>query len=214
MTTAVSGLPHQQEFTASNPEIRQHRCDNTEYQGDERFQAWRNVDRNIRAWWRNHGHEVASDHIVIFEWDVRCNLPITSLFTPFEGLLCSQIKRLDDPGERWRWFDEIPKLPPELGRHPLGVVPLGVLQFSRRALDAMCAPEFDELFAADLYCEMRTPTLLNHLGFEIRTQPSLKHVTWYPLPYIWFRKGIFHPVKTSGYNHPVYRFLRRCFGRQ
>jgi len=213
MTTLVSGLPHQPEFTAANRDIRQHRCNSIQYEGDERHEAWRNVDRNIRNWWIEHRDEVKSRHVVIFEWDVRCNVPIGPLFRPFDGLLCSEIKRLNDPGEPWRWFDEIPKLPEELREKAIGVVPLGVLQFSREVLDAIASPEFDPLFTEDLYCELRLPTLVRHLGFAIQTLKSLKQVTWYRLPYVWLRRGIFHPVKESSYDNRLHRFLRRCVGQ-
>ncbi len=213
LTTLASGLPHQAEFTAANPDIRQHRCNSTQYEGEERHHAWRNVDRNIRNWWKDHRDEVKSRHVVFFEWDVRCNVPLAPLFHPFEGLLCSQIKRQGDRGKPWLWFRDVPRLPVELQAEAIGVVPLAVLQFSREVLDAIADPRHDPLYADDIYCELRIATLIQHLGFPIQTLNSLKHVTWYPLPYFWLIRGIFHPVKNSSYENRLHRFLRRCLGQ-
>lgn len=95
----------------------------------------------------------------------------------------------------------------------IGVVPLGVLQLSREALEALCEERHNELFASDIFCELRMPTLLQHLGFPIHSAEALKHVSWEKQPYPWLGRGIFHPVKKSSYFGGITRLPRRWFDR-
>ena len=208
MTSARSGLPHRREFTAANPQVIQHRCDSPDAEGEERIRIWKNCDRHIRRWWKENHQKVASRHVVFLEWDVVCNVPLDWIFPPQDGLVCSQIKTREDPHESWYWFQDLPNLPAAMQASAIGVVPLGVLQFSREALDALCDEAHDELFESEIYCELRTPTLLRHLGFPIETSAALRRVTWIKQPYPWLRRGIFHPVKTSYYDHWLKRFIR------
>ncbi|OYV06021.1 MAG: hypothetical protein CFE26_08560, partial [Verrucomicrobiales bacterium VVV1] len=160
MTSAHTGLPHCKEFTAANPLVIQHRCDSPEASGDERVRIWRNCDRHIRNWWKASRHLVKSQHVIFLEWDVVCNVPLDRILSVQEGLVCSRIKRQHNPEDSWYWFREVPNLPAAMQASAIGVVPLAVLQLTREALDALCEECHDELFTSDIYCEMRTPTLL------------------------------------------------------
>lgn len=209
MTTTVSGLPHAEAFTAANPDIVQHRCDSKKCDGQERFTIWRNCDRNIRNWWRSNHHLVKSSHVVFLEWDVFCNVPLQSLLQPMDGVVCASIKRQGKGLRPWLWFSELKRLPAEMQAQAIGIVPLAVLQFTRAALDAICDPRHDFLYDEDIYAELRTASLLRHLGFPIHTTKSLKWVTWTALPFPWFHRGIFHPVKKSRADSWLGRRLKR-----
>lgn len=211
MTSARTGLPHAREFTGANPQVIQHRCDSPDASGDERIHVWRNCDRHIRNWWKANRDLVKTPYVVFLEYDVICNVPLDRIFSPQEGLVGSRIKRPDDPGESWYWFREVPSLPAEMQASAVGVVPLGALQLTRTALDALCEESHDDLYAKDHFCELRTPTLLRHLGFPIHSAETLKHVTWEKQPYPWLRRGIFHPVKESDYDHWLKRLIRMVF---
>lgn len=213
MTTLHTGLPHAREFTAANPHVVQHRCNSPEAVGEERIELWKNCDRNIRNWWKVNHQSVKCRQVVFLEWDVVCNVPIEKLLRPTEGMVCSEIKRQEDGIENWYWFRDLPNLPEDLRDLALGVVPLGVLQLTREALDALSDERHDDLYASAIYCELRTPTLLRSLGFPIQTSESLKRVTWQKQPYPWFRRGIFHPVKKSYYFGRFTEWLRRGLGQ-
>ncbi len=214
MTSVLTGLPHCREFTATNPHVIQHRCDSPDASGDERIRIWRNCDRHIRNWWKANRHLVKSQHVVFLEWDVLCNVPLDGIFSPQEGLVGSRIKRQHNPEESWYWFREVPSLPDEMQASALGIVPLGVLQLARTALDALCEESHDGLYEADIMCELRTPTLLQQLGFPIHSAETLKHVSWEKQPYPWLRRGIFHPVKASYHDHWPKRFIRMIFNQK
>lgn len=213
MTSAKAGLPHLREFTAANPQVIQHRCDSPDAEGDERIRIWKNCDRHIRNWWKANQHLVKSQYVVFLEYDVICNVPLEGIFSPQEGLVGSQIKKPDDPEEVWYWFREVPSLPADMQASAIGIVPLAVLQLTRKALDALSEECHDGLYATDGFSELRTPTLLRHLGFPIQSAETLKHVTWEKQPYPWLRRGIFHPVKKSYYLGGLTCLLRRWFGR-
>ena len=214
ITNERDGLPHLAEFTAANPRIIQHRFVGKRLSGDERYLVWRNCDRTIREWWQANRDLVKSSHVVFMEWDVVCNVPLETLIQPAEGLLCSDVLTPEKDFESWYWFkSELPKLPPEMQPTACGVAPLAVLQFSRNALDLICEARFDELYALDRYCELRTSSILGYLGVPVRASEGLKNLDWKPQPYPWLGRGIFHPVKKSRYLRGLTRQLRRWLGR-
>jgi len=214
MTSAPTGLPHLMEFTEANPGLRQHQCIGKAFTGEERYQMWRNCDRNIRDWWRQHRDQVGSSHVVFMEWDVLCNVRLETLIEPAEGLLCAEMKTCIKDFDSWYWFKgELPNLPVEMQPTACGAVPLALLQFSRSALDLICEERFDELYARDLYCELRTSSLLSWLGVPVRSCEALKELDWRPQPYPWLRRCIFHPVKKSYYLGNLTRLMRRWFGQ-
>lgn len=212
VTNERNGLPHLAEFTAANPHIIQHQSIGKKLSGEERYEIWRNCDRSIRDWWRANRDLVKSRHVIFMEWDVVCNVPIDSLLMPADGLVCAEVTRPQNGIDSWYWFEkELPKLPPEMQATACGAVPLAVLQFSRNALDLICDARFDKLYALDRYCELRTPSILSHLGVPVQDCAALKTLDWRPQPYPWLRRGIFHPVKKSYYLGGLTCLLRRWF---
>lgn len=209
LTSLKAGLPHREEFTAANPNVIQHRCDSPDGIDDERILFWRNCDRNIRNWWKINHHRILGDHVVFLEWDVVCNVPIEKIFRPQNGLVGSELKTQPQDSHDWLWFKELNELPPEMRSTAIGLVPLAAIQLSRAALDAISDDRHDALYESDIFCELRTPSLLRHLGFPIESTSTLKHVTWQPMPYPWLRRGIFHPIKKARRDHWPFRLMNR-----
>ena len=88
-------------------------------------------------------------------------------------------------------------LPAALRPHAAGIRPLAVVVLSRECLDALLRPEFDAVFAADLFCELRLATVVQAAGFRIGEMPGLDEVGHRPLRAPARLPGIWHPVKSG-----------------
>jgi hypothetical protein len=196
MTTQASGTPHAAALQASNPglEIHAHYSRQGATQS-ERFHLWRNCDRNIRAYWRDHRHLVQAGHLLFLEYDVFCDVDLRSViqpsFTRF-GIAAAQIlSGLTDRRSFWP-FDDIPKLPRSMQALACATAPLALLLISSDALEAIISPSYDPVFEADIFCELRLPTIIRHAGFSAVSMP-IPHVT--ATPATPDSPGIWHPVK-------------------
>lgn len=149
----------------------------------ERIILWRNCDRVLRDWWKEHHASVKTDLVWFLEWDVYVNIPLPSVAT--QGLAC---KNIHSPNPSWIWFGESHKLP----FAARGASPLGVTLFHRKLLDALSSETWDSYFHQNIFCELRIASLAHHLGFPLDRLD---------LPYVGSKqlkvnhKGIYHPVK-------------------
>lgn len=198
MTTAETGTPHAEALQAANPGLVIHVCHSPH--GDtpaETTLLWRNCDRNIRQWWRANRATVSADQFLFLEYDVFCDVDLRQVIRPaFEqcGIAAAKIlSGLTDIRHFWP-FADIPRLPRAMHAVACATAPLAVLLITRDALDATLNPEYDTVFAADIFCETRLPTVIRHAGFSVSSMP-LPQVTATPtLP---TSPGIWHPVKHS-----------------
>lgn len=197
MTTQTTGTPHAAALQAANPGLEIHSHYSLQGTTDtERNHLWRNCDRNIRAYWRDHRNLVASGHVLFLEYDVFCDVDLRSVILP-EFPDCgiagaSILSGLRDIRRFWP-FADIPKLPRSMQALACASAPLAVLLISRPALDAILAPEYDPVFSADIFCETRLPTVIRHAGFSVSSMP-IPHVTATPVTPT--SPGIWHPVKS------------------
>lgn len=197
MTTERFGTPHLDALRASNPGMPLHvnegRHGTTEA---ERQTLWRNCDRSIRDWWRSNRDRVQAPAVAFLEWDVLCNAPLAKIMPPFTGLVGRIVAPVEeDPN--WVWFCEIERLPSALRSFATSLRPLGALIASRPLLDAIVSPEFDDLFNADIFCELRLPTLARFLGFRVAHAPAFRRVECFPIPHPGPAPGIWHAVKSA-----------------
>ncbi len=195
MGHASAGFPHLAALRAANPGTPVHTSAGEDGEEDRRVEAWRNCDRHIRAWWLANRHNVNSSHVAFVEWDVLANSPLDPLVDPDAGLLGRDLK---EPGDPWAWWGELARLPASLALHACGIAPLAVLVARRDCLDAIAAPEWDDLFAADIFCEVRLPTLARACGFAVRGSSALPGTGVTPIPHPGSLPGIWHPVKEGG----------------
>jgi hypothetical protein len=199
MTTPYSGTPHAVSLQAANPGLDIRVCNSVHGRTqEERYQRWRNCDRNIRSWWRINRADVEADSILFLEWDVFCDVDLRSVIPPRPpgvGIAGAEIMSGLADARRFWPFADIPRLPREMHAIACATAPLAVLLISRAALDAILAPAYDAVFAADLFCELRLPTVIRHAGFGVAAL-DLPGVT--ATPAVPTEHGIFHPVK-----HPV-----------
>jgi histo-blood group ABO system transferase len=100
------------------------------------------------------------------------------------------IKRVEN--RDWVWLQEAERL--AQGMVPYGMAPLGVTVYHRAALDALISPEWDSLFDADVFCELRLPSVIAHCGFPLVELP-LPHVRAGSITPNWSVPGIYHAVK-------------------
>lgn len=196
MTTAVSGTPHERALRDSNPGIPIHVRESIQGEGADLETRWYNCDRNIRAWWRSMRELVCAREVLFLEYDVFCNVDLTSLIRPLPlhaGIAAAKIMSgVRDRRSFWP-FADIPRLPREMTALACATAPLAVLLISRRALDAIIDPRYDAVFEDNVFAEVRLPTVIRHAGFS---------PIEYPLPDVGCvpfrpggRSGIFHPVK-------------------
>jgi hypothetical protein len=198
MTTPAAGTPHLGALLAANPGMSIHVCMSEDGQGaEDRTQRWRNCDRNIRRWWRESRETVTTDAVLFLEYDVFCDVDISRMaddFMPPFGILGARIIS-GLTGIRKFWpFAEIPRLPREMQALACATAPLAVLLISRPALDAILRPEYDPVFADDIFCETRLPTVIRHAGFMAGSM-HLPQVGCTPCEPTF--PGVWHPVKTS-----------------
>lgn len=197
MTTQATGTPHAAALQAANPGLEVHACYSRQGANEaERSDLWRNCDRNIRSYWRDHRHLVAADQVLYLEYDVFCDVDLRAFISPLRagtGLQAARIlSGLTDVRKFWP-FGDIPKLPRSMQAFACASAPLAVLLISRAALDAILAPAYDAVFASDIFCETRLPTVIRHAGFSV-TGMCLPDVD--ATPKTPTHPGIWHPVKS------------------
>lgn len=196
--TGRAKAPHVSQLLTHNPGVGVFACFGP--RGQAREEAWRNCDRTLRNWWAANRWRVPGEKIAVLEWDalVTCTLP-----RPEGDLVVKEIKTQASTPD-WKWFEENGRMPHWIN-HRVGVVPFGVSFWSRRALNMLTRPEFNDLFASDVFCELRTgsiisetfgsnPSLRSDYGIKTLDMPN---VEWFELPYDG-GEGIYHAVK-----HPI-----------
>lgn len=158
-----AGLPHLRSLIESNP-LADVRISNNQGTGPKELE-WRNCDRALRNWWRGNRDTVITDRIAVLEHDVLVTCPLPDIYP--KGLSGETVKI---QGSEWWWWPELDHLP-DLKAFAVGIAPLAVMFFSREALDALIAPEWDAIFEADVFCELRTPTVVAACGFPVEETP-------------------------------------------
>ena len=89
-------------------------------------------------------------------------------------------------------FADIPRLPRTMQALACATAPLAFLLISRAALDAVLHPLHDAVFAANIFCEMRLPTVIRFEGFGVAAMDLPQVVCTPQTPTF---PGIWHPVK-------------------
>ena len=144
-----------------------------------------NCDVVVRDWWRENRSRISGRRVAWLEWDALVTTALPDVWPA--GMLGKDLK-----DEGWHWWGERAALP-ELADHWCGVAPLGVTFWNAAALDAIAAEEYDEIYARDVFCELRTPSVCRKAGFPVESI-SLPGVRWYPVK-AGTVPGIYHAVK-------------------
>lgn len=190
-----AGFPHLENLKRSNPGIPIHTYSGKEAtEPSKKLDYWRNADRVIRNWWKANKGSVAADYIAFIEGDVLVNYDLTKLIVPGVDLTGSVIREQGD-GEPWKWWIDGVFLPEEVKGSMVGVIPLAFLLFSRKCLDFLTSPQWDEAFREDIFCELRTPSIAKAGGFVIKSHAALAHCLWHPITVEKNKPGIWHSVK-------------------
>lgn len=194
LTSGTLGTPHARALQAANPGAEIH----TWTAPDTGRDGWKNCDRNIREWWRAKWMEVRSEWVLFLEWDVFCDVPISSVITvPRKGvgMVVPRLFSVVADRRRWMAFEEVPKLPREIQSLAIGGMPNAAVMLSLDALEAVLDPRWDAVFAEDILSELRLGTVVRASGFKVVSDPLWKDVGTVPLDPEKCRGGIFHPVK-------------------
>jgi len=175
MTTPKTGAPHLAALQASNPGLAVEVCQSRDAATEaEAKDAWRNCDRNIRSWWRENRDSVSAEQVLFLEYDV---LVTVDLFIALRimpagfGMMGAAVRGIATDGRAWGPFAEARRLPREVAAFASGIAPLAVALISRGALDAVCDEKWDAAFDADIFCELRLPTLVRACGYRLMATP-------------------------------------------
>ena len=198
MTSGTRGTPHAEALAESNPWLVWHVFTAPETGVD----GWRNCDRNIRDWWRARGGTVTAERVLFLEWDVLVTCDLRSIFPAarnYPGIEGASRKMPVADGRSFKPFEEADKFPRPMQSYACGIAPLAVVMISAEALDAVCSPAFDETFAADIFSEIRLPTIIRWCGHEAWGNAALVQVGCGPIAAGQITgPGIYHAVKTGG----------------
>ena len=198
LTTVAAGTPHAEALVRANPEVVLHIHRSPKASGAAHQESWRNADRPIRDWWIKRREKVAADFVLFLEWDVYANIDLRTVFTEemtSAGLVAPCLKSAVTDRRAWQQFDGISRLPDAIRPHACGVEPLAVILLSRAALDAISSPEWDDVFALDLYGDLRLPTLVRHSGFDVVASTRMPDVGTRRMTPRPGDRGVFHSVK-------------------
>ncbi len=199
MTTQERGTPHARALQDANPGLAIHvSAVLAGATPEDAHHAWRNCDRNIRAWWRENRDRVSAGSMVFAEYDVLCNVDTRTVLPrlPLGVGICGphRVSRIRDRRRFWP-FADIPRLPLPMRPLAIAIAPLAVLIISRAALDLILRPELDEVFAADIFCELRLPTVIRWAGLQVASM-DLQNVHVTRMTVDDCPSGIYHPVKS------------------
>ena len=176
LTTEVRGIPHLASLVASNPEldVEVYTVKQTGYQG------WFNCDRNILNWWKENQLTETAGRFLFLEYDVLVERDLTEHFPIGE----QHDAEVMDIIERDRMcIAEGVKLK-KYGIAACRISPLSVVMLSRDVLNDICNPAMDAVFNDMIYCEVRLPSVIRHLGHRLTVNDKLTP-----------ERGIHHPVK-------------------
>ena len=170
MTTQATGTPHASRLQEANEGLVVRVCESAQGVGDERQMMWRNCDRNIREWWRAHRELVMADAVLCLEWDVLVDVDLRKVIPPLAtggGISAASIITPVTAIRSYWPFEDVFRLPRVMQGLACATAPLAVLLISRAALDAILATEYDAIFNADIFCELRLPTIIRYAGFGV-----------------------------------------------
>lgn len=197
MTTQKRGLPHEDQFSQYNPDVRQYVCEGVDVGG---IGEWRNNDRALREWLKKNLHLIDTPYLIIIEWDVLFGKKVEDVFSEFEGVEIGGLhKKPNQPG-RWQWFQEVPHLPEGLRSYAAGIAPFCLMCIGVDKLKQLCSKAFDNVFNKDIFCELRFATVLNFMGVNVRRIECKTRITSLKIRAPLEGEGIWHAVKKKQNN--------------
>lgn len=197
MTSGVRGTPHAEALAASNPGL----VTWVKTSAEMGLEGWRNPDRNIRDWWIANRGAVATRRVLFIEYDVLVKMDLREIFPAsarWRGIEGCHLMQPVRDGRMFEPFREVNRLPATMRPWAIGLVPLAILMISVDALDEAAKEEHNALFAADVFSEMRLPTVIRAAGHRVGVNARLSHITPATIPYPAEAVGIWHGVKTGG----------------
>lgn len=178
---------HQQHFTATNPDVPQH-----VYRAPPEV-TWFENDRNHRQWWSENRDKVTTPYVVLFDYDVLCNIRL-SIPNDFEGCACINMLKYPHRNAYKRKWDTA-ALPAGYLPYLYAAAPLGILLADRAALDTLLLPEHAHLYERRIWCEDRLPTVMAASGITLHSLAYAANDKVWEQPYRPGHRGIFHRVK-------------------
>lgn len=181
---------HLEHLQQSNPNANILLCDLSQYGLflNQKY-CWRNSDIFIRNWLRCNRSSITRNNIAIVEWDVLITKPLPDICV--HGLMCNNIQH---SYQEWYWFKESKLLSAKYEKFKIGVTPLCVLFMDQYCIDTIIDSEFDPIFSANIFCELRLPTILNSRNINI-TKYSMPNVNSLKTTYDENIPDIYHPIK-------------------
>jgi len=154
--------------------------------------CWRNVDLLYYKFYRENKHKCR--RWLLAEWDVFCNCNLEGFFgeTWDHDFVCNQHVVF---GDKWKWFEEVGRVPKKFWRNLHGICPLACTLVSDEMMSRISSTASDLDF--DLFCEFRLGILASYCGASF-TVHSSDTVAWREKlrkKFDFGFKSLWHPVK-------------------
>lgn len=188
MTHGEKGYPHMDFLLQSNPSAQVHVAHSPET-GELKHELWKNSDRFLIDWWRDHRNEVEGDVIAIMEWDTLVTIPLPTMpeGVDLTARMCGArftFRGLPVVNEGYKEW---------LFSPPAGLLSFGFFLCRRWVLDAVAKPDWDYTRELSIQNETRFPSIALAEGAKLG-RINLPFVTCKrPMPV--FEPGIYHPCK-------------------
>lgn len=163
---------------------------------------WRTSDKIVRELIKNIIDIIYYDNILLIEWDIYINTEVPVI--EFDGMLAKY--NSTDQSNGWIHWQDVAKFPkeylPYIASSPLWGFTGIKLKYLKQLLD----PKYDEIYDMDIFCEIRSATLVASMGgtvtqypYEWRefllTGPGTEEFVRNELIKNPDKQGFFHPVK-------------------
>lgn len=132
------------------------------------IEAWRNADRTIRKYLNTIINDILYDNILLVEWDVYIDTEVPDI--DFDGALFNNIIKNKNNG--WCWWKEIDNLPEQLRSCATGGALWSLIAIKKTYLEMLLSNKYDYIYEMDIFSELRTPTLMQHLGVPLSELPK------------------------------------------
>jgi hypothetical protein len=132
------------------------------------YEAWKNNDRTLRKHLYRYIDQIIYDNILLIEWDVYINKEIPMI--NFSSMFGKYMSR--DINNGWCWWKDINNLPEYYKKFATGLPLWGFTGIKKDCLKILLDKQYDDIYNMDIHCEIRSPTILTSLGYELSQYPS------------------------------------------
>lgn len=189
---------HEHHIRKSNPDAQILKIDftNEKYRETISSYPWREPDKIIRSWMKEHKDEIEYNNVVFMEYDLLITKQLPNIFLENEILGSAAINPVEH--KWWVFFNESNKLGC-LEEYSCALLLFCFYCMSRNCIDYWVDSKYDYLYTkeVDILCELRMPTILRSCGISVGNLPGVgDYIQMGDRDYDLSIPGYYHPVKT------------------